>query len=123
MSDNRYVDERLGEDFVNKILDHADEGHFEDSDLLYIARKLGEWSEGPNKMIGCHKRRMKEKNVHHRVEMRSILGDFWNTKLHDLEREEGRDALIQIFKSSELTGHGGTVLAKKLKYLQSGNAI
>ena len=122
MSNDRDVEERLGEDFVSKVLNHADEGHFEDSDLVYIARKLGETSEGPNKMIGNHKRRMKDK-PNHRVELRSILSDFWNVKLYDLEREDGRDALIQIFKSSELTGHGGTVLAKKLKYLQSGNAI
>ena len=46
MSNDRDVKERLGEEFVSKILDHADEGHFEDSDLLYIARKLGETSEG-----------------------------------------------------------------------------
>ena len=117
MSNDRDVEERLGEDFVSKILNHADEGHFEESDLLYIARKLGETSEGPNKMIGNHKRRMKDK-PNHRVELRSILSDFWNVKLYDLEREDGRDALIQIFKSPDLTGDGNKDLAKKLANLQ-----
>ena len=117
MSNDRDVEDRLGEIFVSKILDHADEGHFEDSDLMYIARKLGETSEGPNKMIGNHKRRMKDKPPH-RIEMRSILSDFWNVKLYDLERGDGRDVLIQIFKSSNLTGDG-VDLAKKLSELQS----
>ena len=117
MSNDRDVKERLGEEFVSKILDHADEGHFEDSDLLYIARKLGETSERPNNMIGNHKRRMKEKPPQ-RVEMRNILGDFWNAKLYDMECGEGRDVLIQIFKSSNLTGDG-VDLAKKLSELQS----
>ena len=111
MSNDRDVEDRLGEIFVSKILDHADEGHFEDSDLLYIARKLGETSEGPNKMIGNHKRRMKDKPLH-RIEMRSILSDFWNVKLYDLERGDGRDVLIQIFKSPDLTGDGHQDLAK-----------
>ena len=116
MSNDRDVEERLGEEFVSKILDHADEGHFEDSDLLYIARKLGETSGGPNKMIGNHKRRMKDK-PNHRVELRSILSDFWNVKLYDLERGDGRDVLIQIFKSPDLTGDGHQDLAKKLEHL------
>ena len=117
MSNDRDVEDRLGEIFVSKILDHADEGHFEDSDLMYIARKLEETSEGPNKMIGNHKRRMKDKPPH-RIEMRSILSDFWNVKLYDLKCGEGRDVLIQIFKSSNLTGDG-VDLAKKLSELQS----
>ena len=117
MSNDRDVEERLGEDFVSKILNHADEGHFEESDLLYIARKLGETSEGPNKMIGNHKRRMKDKPPQ-RVEMRSILSDFWNTKLYNLERRDGRDALIQIFKSSNLTEDGNQDLAEKLANIQ-----
>ena len=115
MSNDRDVEDRLGEVFVSKILDHADEGHFEDSDLLYIARKLGETSGGPNKMIGNHKRRMKDKPPH-RVELRSILSDFWNVKLYDLEREEGRNVLIEIFKSSEFTGDGNLALAKSLEH-------
>ena len=61
MSNDRDDEERLGEDFVSKILNHADEGHFEENDLSYIARKLGEMSEESNKMIGNHKRRMKDK--------------------------------------------------------------
>ena len=118
MSNNRNLEDRLGEEFVSIILDHADEGGFEESDLMYIARKLGETSEGPNTMIGNHKRRMKDK-PNHRVEFRSILSDFWNVKLYDLEREDGRDALIQIFKSPDLTGDGNKNLAKKLANLHS----
>ena len=121
MSNDRDVEDRLGEIFVSKILDHADEGHFEDSDLMYIARKLGETSEGPNKMIGNHKRRMKDKPPH-RIEMRSILSDFWNVKLYDLERGDGRDVLIQIFKSPDLTGDGHQDLAKKLEHFYLGEA-
>ena len=121
MSNDRDIEDRLGEIFVSKILDHADEGHFEDSDLMYIARKLGEMSEGPNKMIGNHKRRMKDKPPH-RIEMRSILSDFWNVKLYDLERGDGRDVLIQIFKSPDLTGDGHQDLAKKLEHLYLGEA-
>ena len=117
MSNDRDIEDRLGEIFVSKILDHADEGHFEDSDLMYIARKLGETSEGPNKMIGNHKRRMKDKPPH-RIEMRNILSDFWNVKLYDLECGDGRDVLIQIFKSFNLT-EDGVDLAKKLSELQS----
>ena len=115
MSNDRDIEERLGEDFVSKILDHADEGHFEDSDLLYIARKLGETSDGPNKMIGNHKRRMKDRPPQ-RVEMRNIPGDFWNVKLYDLVRKDGRNVLIEIFKSSELTGDGNRALAKSLEH-------
>ena len=121
MSNDRDIEDRLGEIFVSKILDHADEGHFEDSDLMYIARKLGETSEGPNKMIGNHKRRMKDKPPH-RIEMRNILSDFWNVKLYDLERGDGRDVLIQIFKSPDLTGDGHQDLAKKLEHLYLGEA-
>merc|ERR1712013_641577 len=40
-------------------------------------------------MIGNHKRRMKDKSPQ-RVEMRNILGDFWNAKLYDMECGEGR---------------------------------
>ena len=119
MSNDRDIEDRLGENFVSKILKHADEGHFEDSDLMYIARKLGETSEGPNKMIGNHKRRMKDKPPH-RIEMRNILSDFWNVKLYDLERGDGRDVLIQIFKSPDLTGDGHQDLAKKLEHLYLG---
>ena len=119
MSNDRDIEDRLGEIFVSKILGHADEGHFEDSDLMYIARKLGETSEGPNKMIGNHKRRMKDKPPH-RIEMRNILSDFWNVKLYDLERGDGRDVLIQIFKSPDLTGDGHQDLAKKLEHLYLG---
>ena len=48
--------------------------------------------------------------------MRSILSDFWNVKLYDLEREDGRNVLIEIFKSSEFTGDGNLALAKSLEH-------
>ena len=51
--------------------------------------------------------------------MRGILGDFWNAKLFNLERENRRDVLIQIFKSPVLTGDGSKALAKKLEELQT----
>ena len=51
--------------------------------------------------------------------MRSTLSDFWNSKLFDLERENGREVLIQIFNSPDLTGDGRKALAKKLEELQT----
>ena len=118
MANDRVVEERLGKEFVSKILDHASEG-MEDNDLKQIARKLGETSDGPNSVLGKHKMRMSNKNVNHRVEMKDILGDFWNEKLYAITREEGRDALIEIFKSSDLVGDGNKALAEKLQELSS----
>ena len=114
MSNDRNVEDCLGKEFVSKILDHASEG-MEENDLKQIARKLGEMADRPNSVLGNHKRRMKDKNVHHRVEMKDILGDFWNEKLYAMTREEGRDALIEIFKSPDLVGDGNKDLAKKLQ--------
>ena len=119
MSNDKDVENLLGKDFVSKILDHASEG-MEENDLKQIARQLGEKSDGPNIMLGNHKRRMNSRNVHHRVEMKAILGDFWNEKLYDMTREGGRDALIEVFKSPELVGDGNKDLAKKLQELNSG---
>ena len=118
MANDRVVEERLGEDFVSKILDHASEG-MEENDLKQIAKKLGEMSDGPNSVLGEHKRRTNGKNVHHRVEMKDILADFWNDKLYALTREEGRDALIKIFKSKDLVGDGNKALAEKLQEISS----
>ena len=115
MSNDRSVEDLLGKDFVSKILDHASEG-MEESDLKQIARKLGEMSSPPNRMLGEHKRRMKG-NPHHRVEMREILSDFWNVKLYEMTREEGRRALIEVFKNPDLVGDGNMGLAKKLEEL------
>ena len=119
MSNDRDVENLLGKDFVSKILDHASEG-MEENDLKQIARQLGEMSDGPNIVLGNHKRRMNIKNVHHRVEMKDILSDFWNDKLYDMTREEGRGALIAVFKSPDLVGDGNKDLAKRLQELNSG---
>ena len=118
MSNDKAVEDLLGKEFVYKILDHASEG-MEEADLKQIARKLGEMSDPPNKVLGGHKRRMNSKNVHHRVEMKAILSDFWNEKLYDLTPEEGRDALIEIFKSPDLVGEGNMNLAKRLQELHN----
>ena len=118
MSNDKAVEDLLGKEFVSKILDHASEG-MEEADLKQIARKLGEMSDPPNKVLGGHKIRMNSKNVHHRVEMKAILSDFWNEKLYDLTPEEGRDALIKIFESPDLVGDGNTNLSKKLQELHS----
>ena len=118
MSNDKAVEDLLGKEFVYKILDHASEG-MEEADLKQIARKLGEMSDPPNKVLGGHKRRMNSKNVHHRVEMKAILSDFWNEKLYDLTPEEGRDALIKIFESPDLVGDGNMNLAKRLQELHS----
>merc|ERR1719490_351977 len=105
MANDKSVEDRLGKEFVSKILDHASEG-MEESDLKQIARKLGELSDPPNKVLGNHKRRMRSRDVRERVEMRAILSDWWNEKLDDLTEEEGRDALIQIFNSPDLEEDG-----------------
>ena len=118
MANDKSVEDRLGKEFVSKILDHASEG-MEESDLKQIARKLGELSDPPNKVLGEHKRRMNNKNVRHRVEMRAIMSDFWNEKLYDLTAEKGRDALIQVFKNPDLVGDGNKELAKALQELSS----
>ena len=44
MSNDKDVEDRLGEDFVSKILDHASEG-MEENDLQQIARQLGEMGQ------------------------------------------------------------------------------
>ena len=66
----------------------------EECDLKQIARKLGELSDPPNKVLGNHKRRMRSRDVRERVEMRAILSDWWNEKLYDLTPEEGRNAFV-----------------------------
>ena len=43
---------------------------------------------------------------------------FGTKKLYDLTPEEGRNALIQIFKSPDLVGDGNKDLAKTLQELQ-----
>ena len=121
MSNDKAVEDRLGEDFVSKILDHASEG-MEESDLKQIARKLGEMSDPPNRVLGAHKGRMSNKKVHHRVEMREILSDFWNVRLFDMTREEGRCALIEVFKNPDLVGDGNLDLAKKLEEITGKKA-
>ena len=118
MANDKAVEDRLGKEFVSKILDHASEG-MEESDLKQIARKLGEMSDPPNKVLGNHKRRMRSKDVRERVEMRAILSDWWNEKLYDLTEEEGRNALIQIFNSTDLEEDGNKALAKVLQGLSS----
>ena len=120
MSNDRNVEDCLGKEFVSKILDHATGGNLEEADLQQIAKLLGEMSDGPNSVLGNHKRRMNSKNVHHRVEMKAILGDFWNDKLYDMTSEEGRGALIEVFKSPDLVGDGNKDLAKRLQELNSG---
>ena len=121
MSNDRDVEDRLGKEFVSKILDHATGGNLEEADLQQIAKQLGELSAGPNSVLGNHKRRMNSsRNVHHRVEMKAILSDFWNDKLYDMTREGGRDALIEVFKSPDLVGDGNKDLAKRLQELNSG---
>ena len=121
MSNDRDVEDRLGKEFVSKILDHATGGNLEEADLQQIAKQLGELSDGPNSVLGNHKRRMNSsRNVHHRVEMKAILSDFWNDKLYDMSSKEGRDALIEVFKSPDLVGDGNKDLAKKLQELNSG---
>ena len=121
MSNDRAVEDLLGKDFVSKILDHASEG-MEESDLKQIARKLGEMSDPPNRVLGAHKGRMSNKKVHHRVEMREILSDFWNVRLFDMTREEGRCALIEVFKNPDLVGDGNLDLAKKLEEITGKKA-
>ena len=116
MSNDKAVEDHLGKEFVFKILNHASEG-MEESDLKQIARKLGEMSDPPNKVLGNHKRRMRSKDVRERVEMRAILSDWWNEKLYDLTKEEGRDALIQIFNSTDLEEDGNKALVKVLQGL------
>lgn len=118
MSNDKAVEDRLGEEFVFKILNHASEG-MEDNDLTQIARKLGEMSDPPNKVLGNHKRRMRSKDVRERVEMRAILSDWWNEKLYDLTMEQGRVALIQIFNSTDLVGDGYRNLAVVLRELST----
>ena len=120
MSNDRDVEDRLGKEFVSKILDHATGGNLEEADLQQIAKQLGELSDSPNSVLGNHKRRMNSRNVHHRVEMKAILIDFWNDKLYDMSSKEGRDALIEVFKSPDLVGDGNKDLAKKLQELNSG---
>ena len=121
MSNDRSVEDLVGKDFVSKILDHASEG-MEESDLKQIARKLGEMSDPPNRVLGAHKGRMSNKKVHHRVEMREILSDFWNVRLFDMTREEGRCALIEVFKNPDLVGDGNLDLAKKLEEITGKKA-
>ena len=118
MSNDKNVEDCLGKEFVSKILDHASEG-MEENDLKQIARKLGEMVDPPNSVLGKHKMRMSNKNVNHRVEMKDILGDFWNEKLYAMTCEEGRDALIKVFKNPDLVGDGNKDLAKKLQELSS----
>ena len=119
MANDKAVEDRLGKEFVFKILDHASGGGMEEDDLKQIARKLGEMSDPPNKVLGNHKRRMRSRDVRERVEMRAILSDWWNEKLYDLTAEEGRDALIQIFNSTDLEGDGNKDLAIALQELSS----
>ena len=68
---------------------------------------------------GGHKRRRDSLNVRQRVGVWAILSDFWNEKLYDLTADEGRNALIQIFKSPDLVGDGNKDLAKTLQELSS----
>ena len=70
MNNDRDVENLVGKDFVSKILDHASEG-MEENDLKQIARQLGEMSDGPNIVLGNHKRRInstaKQSLLHTRV--------------------------------------------------------
>ena len=54
--------------------------------------------------------------------MRELLSDFWNVRLFDMTREEGRCALIEVFKNPDLVGDGNLDLAKKLEEITGKKA-
>ena len=106
MSHSCNVEDKLGEDVVNEIIDHVQNGLMSDQNMTDFAKRLGKLANDPeaaNVLYGQHMMRMeRSRNRNNSSEMMAILSDWWNHELFNMTTDDALKKLIKIFKSRDL---------------------
>ena len=104
MSNHDQVLDRLGEDAVKKILDFTRGGKLSRQNVKDFAFHLGRPAD-PNVVYGKHLHRTEggsgEAGLD--VEVRKILSDWWNEKLHEMTTVAALEKLVRIFLSDDVS--------------------
>ena len=99
------VERKLGKDVVKLMLDSARNGDISDTQLASIADKLGRDLDGPNIILGNHKRRMqRDRDAESDTLLKCILSDWWKTtdNLYDLSPEEALSKLVKVCQDPDV---------------------
>ena len=97
------VEGKLGKEVVKLMLDSAGSGDISDSQLASIADKLGRDLDGPNIILGNHKRRMeRDRYAESDTLLKCILSDWWAAKLYDMSPEEALAKMVEVCRDPDV---------------------
>ena len=102
MSEFESAKKVIGEEIIQKLLDHVREGHMLAQELEDFARLLGA-NNSPNTIYGNHRRRMEQLGEgSYDSEFKSIIGDWWSENLFELSSNAAIHKLIRICSDPSL---------------------
>ena len=110
MSYRREVENLLGRECIDKLLNHVRGGRMSADQLKYFVQHLGELSntdpEAPNVLYGNHTRRMSQnKDRRYEIELREVLSDWWGESLFEMTKSQALDILVRALSQPEVSAH------------------
>ena len=105
MSYRREVENLLGKECIDKLLNHVRGGRMSADQLKYFVQHLGELSNlGPNVLYGNHMRRMSQnKDRPYDIELREVLSDWWSRSLFEMTQSQALDILVRALSQPEVS--------------------
>ena len=127
MSYRREVENLLGKECIDKLLNHVREGRMSADQLKCFVQHLGELSnsdpEAPNVLYGNHLRRMSQaKDRRYDIELLEVLSDWWEwwEGEEEMTLSQALGILSQALCKPEV---GSRHLAQQLLSLEVSNAL
>ena len=110
MSYRREVENLLGKECIDKLLNHVIGGRMSADQLKCFVQHLGELSntdpEAPNVLYGNHMRRMSQnKDRPFDIELREVLSDWWGKSLFEMAQDQALDILVRALSQPEVSAH------------------
>ena len=104
MSYRREVENLLGRECIDKLLNHVRGGRMSGDQLKYFVQHLGELSNiDPNVLYGNHTRRMSQnKDRRYDIELREVLSDWWGESLFVMTLEKALNILVRVLRKPEV---------------------
>ena len=113
MSYRREVENLLGRECIDKLLNHVRGGRMSADQLKYFVEHLGELSNiDPNVLYGNHMRRMNQgKDRPYVIELLEVLSDWYNVSLCEMTQDQAMSILVRALSQPEVSCQ---LLAKQL---------
>ena len=107
MSYRREVENLLGRECIDKLLNHVRGGRMSGDQLKYFVQHLGELSNiDPNVLYGNHTRRMSQnKDRPFDIELLEVLSDWYNVSLCEMTQDQAICILVRALSQPEVSAH------------------